>query len=671
MANVVTDPERDRNSAADNAAQPRGNGRLWGLMLLLSIGLAGGFVVASGAFSNTDDNSGDPVAAGKPDDTGTRKPGKAVPPNPFPKRFKAPSLEGGTEWLNTSGPISMKDLRGKIVLLDFWTYCCINCLHVLPDLKALEKQYPKQIVVIGVHSAKFDNEKDSANIRKAILRHEIGHPVINDSRMTVWRKFGASAWPTLVIVDPEGFYCGYVTGEGNRPLLDLVIKKLIAHHKAKATLDESPIHFDLERFKHKPTPLRFPGKVLVDEEHQRLFIADTSHNRIVVSTLDGKLKAVIGTGVIGNKDGPYAEASFDHPMGMTLVGETLYIADTENHLIRTVNLTKKTVSTLAGTGKQARRRYAGGKLREVPLNSPWAVAHVKGTLYICMAGPHQIWSHKLGSNTLEVFAGSGREDIINGPHLEAALAQPSGITTDGKHLWVADSEGSAIREIDLDPKGRVSTVAGTSDMALGRSLFEFGDKDGTGDAARLQHPLGVAWHNGALYVADAYNHKIRKIELPEKGVLGGIVTTFLGTGKRGTSLKPPRFSEPSGVAVAAKAGKLFIADSNNHRICTADLKTGTVKLLTIAGLKPPKPPAAVQVAETATGNDTPLAEKTIPAGKPLALTFSLKLPDGFKLNPEFPHRFRLSTKDKQGFFAKDTLRVPAMVGADGKTLTAT
>jgi len=463
--------------------------------------------------------------------------------NPFPNRFKASSLGGGTGWLNTSGEITMKDLRGKVVLLDFWTYCCINCMHVLPDLKFLEQKYSKELVVIGVHSAKFDNEKDTENIRQAIQRYEIEHPVINDSKMTVWRKFGVRSWPTLVLIDPEGYYCGYISGEGHREVLDEIVSRVIKYHKAKGTLDETPVRFDLEKAKLKSTPLKFPGKVLADEKKNRLFISDCNHNRIVIASLDGKLIDIVGTGEIGAKDGSYDTASFDHPQGMVLVEETLYIADTENHLIRTVDLKNKRVSTLAGTGKQARFRAPGGALRKTALNSPWALEHVHGTLYIAMAGPHQIWSHVLGTDSIQVYAGSGREDITDGSLQGSALAQPSSISTDGKFLYVADSEGSAIRRIPLNPKGNVTTVVGPSDLPFGRSLFEFGDIDGVGGRARLQHPLGVVYKNGSLYVADSYNHKIKKITLKGKN---SKIKTLFGDGKRGNTLSPLRFSEPGG-----------------------------------------------------------------------------------------------------------------------------
>ncbi|MCA8999053.1 MAG: redoxin domain-containing protein, partial [Planctomycetaceae bacterium] len=472
--------------------------------------------------------------------------------NPFPGRFPAPSLDGGTEWINTSGPIDLRELRGKIVLLDFWTYCCINCMHVLPDLKYLEQKYGRQLVVIGVHSAKFDNEKQTENIRDAILRYEIEHPVVNDSEMLIWRKFGTRAWPTLALVDPEGRYIGSQSGEGNRELFDQVIGKLVEYHRWKGTLDENPILFSQESEKTTATPLRYPGKVLADAESGRVFIADTSHNRIVVCDMNGQLLDLVGCGNIGTQDGAFEQAEFDHPQGMALVGDLLYVADTENHLLRVVDLPARRVRTLAGTGRQGRTgRDTGGPLLTTSLNSPWSLAHSNGTLFIAMAGPHQIWSHHIGDDHIAVFAGSGREDVINGALTEAAFAQPSELTIDdsGKFLYVADSEGSAVRRLNTSPNGTVTTVAGTSELPAGQSLFAFGDVDGTAQAARFQHPLGVVFAAGRLYVADSYNHKIKVIDEET-----GLTTTWLGDGVAGTELQPARFSEPGGLAVAA--GKL-------------------------------------------------------------------------------------------------------------------
>jgi len=572
----------------------------------------------------------------QPDKTDEQKK-ELIEKNPFPNRPKAPSLDGGSEWLNTSGEITLKDLRGKVVLIDFWTYCCINCMHVLPDLAYLEKKYPNELVVIGCHSAKFDNEKETDNIRRAIQRYEIKHPVINDSNMTVWRKFGVRAWPSMVLIDPEGNYCGHLSGEGNREVLDKVLERVIAYHRAKGTLDETPVHFEQESAKLKQTPLKFPGKLLADAPNQRLFISDSNHNRIVVTSLNGELIDVIGSGQIGKKDGDYKTASFDHPQGMALVGDKLYVADTENHMIRIVDLDKKQVTTLAGTGEQARYRSSGGKLRESALNSPWALAEINGILYICMAGPHQIWQHKLGSDEIGVYAGSGREDITNGSLEASAFAQTSDITVDGDVFYVVDSEGSAVRKVDTKKKN-VTTIAGTSDLERGRSLFEFGDQDGIGDQARLQHPLGVLFDKGRLIVADTYNHKLKTIDLKTNEV-----KTLLGTGKDGNALNPAQFSEPSGLALVGN--RLFVADTNNHRICVVNLDDNKVSEFKVSGLAPPSLPKKSDDSFAAIGDKAvTVVPQTVAADHAFSFRVTPKLPAEYKLSPLAPVKYSLKWK---------------------------
>jgi DNA-binding beta-propeller fold protein YncE len=540
-------------------------------------------------------------------------------------------------------------------------------MHILPDLKYLEHKYPNELVVIGCHSAKFDNEKDSDNIRKAIMRYEIEHPVINDSQMRIWSRLGVSSWPTVMVIDAEGNFCDYAAGEGNRDNLDDLIGKLVKYHKANGTLDETPIRFDLERNKLEPKPLRFPGKLLTDEPGNRLFISDSNNNRIVVSTLDGQLIEVIGAGSIGAEDGSFDQAQFDHPQGMALVDEKLYVCDTENHLLRVADLKTKTVTTLAGTGEQARQRIFNWKLKSTALNSPWDVIHVNGWLYIAMAGPHQLWSHHIGSSTIHIYAGTGMEDIQNGTLEDSAFAQPSGLATDGKFLYVCDSEGSAIRRVSITTKGpgEVTTVVGTSNLPRGASLFAFGDEDGVGSKARLQHPLGVAYDQGALYVADSYNHKIRRITLS-----GQQCITWLGDGKSGDRLKPtPELAEPAGVAIAK--GLLYVADTNNHRILTVDLKTKATKELTIAGLSPPKNRLA---SEDAFPKDVPankVAEQTIRAGENLVFKISLQLPEGYKINPLYPASFRMHAEEGQTLLPPAEIGGKIKVSLEDKTATIT
>lgn len=513
---------------------------------------------------------------------------------PFRQRVKVPPFPKGLEWINTSGPLELSDLRGKFVLLDFWTYCCINCMHVLPELKKLEKAYPKQLVVVGIHSAKFGEEKQTQNITEAVLRYKIEHPVVNDSKLVIWNRLGVRAWPTLMLIDPQGYLIWGRSGEATFDELDAVLKKAIPFYRNKGLLDESPAKFPVEPESAEATPLRFPGKILADEPGDRLFIADSNHNRIVVTRLDGSLLETVGAGTVGEADGDYRTAQFHQPQGMALDGQMLYVADTENHLIRRVDLVQKRVTTVAGLGMQARRAPPVGlraRPLKTPLSSPWALWVHQRDLYIAMAGLHQIWKMRLGGSGIGVYAGNGREDIVDGPLVpgradpigSASFAQPSGLSSDGRWLYVADSEGSSIRAVPLDPRGEVRTVVGTAHLPAAR-LFTFGDVDGRGRRVRLQHPLGVVYYQRKVYVADTYNNKIKVIDPGD-----GTTRTLAGTGAPGRGDDPPAFDEPAGITAAD--GKLFVADTNNHLVRVIDLRRGgKVSTLSIPGLEPPEPP---------------------------------------------------------------------------------
>ncbi len=621
--------------------------------------------------------------------------------HPFPRRFPAPSLDGGVQWLNAAGPIELKDLRGKFVLLDFWTYCCINCMHILPELKKLEHAYPNELVVIGVHSAKFETENGSENIRQAILRHEIEHPVVNDAEHVIWRRYGISGWPALRIIDPQGNLVAGHGGEIDFESLDGFLKTVLPYYKKRKLLDESPIRFDLESLGPKAGALRFPGKVLADQSGERLFIADSGHNRIVITDMHGKLIDTIGTGKAGAADGSFQEAAFDHPQGMALADEMLYVADTENHLLRKINLAEKTVSTIAGTGKQNRGMWPGmdrikfdektgeadfpdrwvGKPRTTPIASPWAVHVHGGHLYIAMAGPHQIWRMTLDESEIEVYAGNGREDIIDGqlvpetpPRIDpsgyesdySSFAQPSGFASDGEWLYVADTEGSSIRAIPFDRSKKTKTIVGTADLPGGR-LFVFGDRDGkgllqtqdqfgfTGDpesttGALLQHAIGVTYNDGVLYVADTYNNKIKVIDLATADC-----TTLVGTGEPGGSDNPAKFDEPAGISYAAE--KLFVADTNNHAIRIVHLEEGNrVSTLSIDGLKPPKPTQTTRDLgfDGAKQINIPAQEVT-PAGGKIRLKVNLELPPGWKINTLGPMRYLVEARAENGLIDRKAI----------------
>jgi thiol-disulfide isomerase/thioredoxin len=497
----------------------------------------------------------------------------------------APELEGGTDWFNTGKPVKLKDLRGKVVMLDFWTFCCINCMHIMPDLAKLEAKYKNELVVIGVHSGKFENEKDSEAIRKAVLRYELKHPVVNDADRKIWKAYNCDWWPTIAIIDTEGQIVAGYLGETNFDIkvLDKRIAAEIAKAKKNKTLDETPIRFDTAKFRDKDdTPLYFPGKIVVDGKGKRLLIADSTHHRVVITDMNGKKIAIAGTGMPGNKDGAFAVAQFDDPQGMAIDGDTIYLADRKNNCIRMLDLKAQTVKTIPNTTKFISVPNAQ-KIPHALQATPWDVHIAGGRLYVAMSGAHQIWTMDLKTKGFTLFAGDASEEILDGPPLKAKFAQPSGLSSDGRFLYVADSEVSAIRRIPLNGHGIVETL-------VGRGLFHFGDRDGPGRVADetqrrstealLQHAVGVAHHDGLLYVADTYNSKIKVIDLGT-----GMVSTFVGGGSKGADRV---FNEPTGVSVYED--KLYVADTNAHRIRIVDLKTKAVTTLDLTDVQPVEPP---------------------------------------------------------------------------------
>ena len=572
-------------------------------------------------------------------------------------RVRAPELAGGRGWLNTDKPLALAALRGKVVLLDFWTYGCINCLHVIPDLKRLEAKYADQLVVIGVHSAKFENERETENIRRVILRYEIEHPVVNDAEFRIWQAYAVRAWPTQVLIDPAGYVIGKAEGEGHYEALDRAIQNTVKEFRRRGELDERPLRLALERAKTADLPLAFPGKVLADARGGRLFIADSNHNRVVITRLDGTLLQTVGTGARGATDGPFERAAFYRPQGLALDGDSLYVADTENHLIRRVDLKARTVTTVAGTGQQSRGFDAeadGAPARATALNSPWDLVLVGRTLYIAMAGPHQLWRLDLDAGRVGVFAGSGREARLDGPLRESAFAQPSGLTTDGRRLYVADSESNIIRAVDLGAQQPAAAAGEPQVRTLaGGDLFEFGDRDGRGDAVRLQHPLGVAYADGAVFIADTYNHKLKRLDTE-----AGAVKTFAGTGRPGQADgASPSFYEPGGLSYAG--GKLYVADTNNHAVRVVDARTGGTTTLMLRGLRPPamnmdtEPSADAQVGPNA--EEIALGPQRLQAGAgEAALVLSVELPPDHHLNDAAPHRLRVAVEQGADRLALET-----------------
>lgn len=314
-------------------------------------------------------------------------------------------FEAGLEWFNVSRALThAQDLKGRISVLDFFTYCCINCMHILPDLEALEEQHPPEqgeVLVVGVHSAKFENERVSANILAAIERYHIHHPVVNDAEAKMWTQLGIACWPTLLILDPNGHPMFILVGEGHRERLQLYVDCMVEYFSSNGSLSKSPVPLaPTAHFAATGSVLLYPGKVATYPDG--LVISDTGHNRILLTDKMGNVKKVVGSGEQGMADGTFTCASFNNPQGVVYhSSNVIFVADTENHAIRKVDLNTEEVKTIAGTGKQGTDLEGGLRGPKQAISSPWDLCLTKSLgqaedaddnlLLVAMAGTHQIW----------------------------------------------------------------------------------------------------------------------------------------------------------------------------------------------------------------------------------------------------------------------------------------
>ncbi|WP_129656614.1 NHL domain-containing thioredoxin family protein [Rothia halotolerans] len=494
-------------------------------------------------------------------------------------RVRASELTGRA-WLNTGGrELSWPDLRGKIVILDFWSFCCINCLHVLDELRPLEDEYSDILVTVGVHSPKFEHEADPDALAAAVDRYDIRHPVLDDPELGTWQAYAARAWPTLVVVDPEGYIVAHLSGEGHVQGLVSLVRELAEEHEAKGTL-----HRGDGPYVPRPRPegiMSFPGKITALPPELRApgaegpthLVTDTGRHRVL--ELDSTLERVLrtwGGPEKGHRDGVADEALFNEPQGLAVlpeavrerVGYDVVVADSVNHRLRGIRLDTGKVSTVAGNGVQRLLDAEGARTGDpnvidpaadpltVSLSSPWDVVWSEraDALIVAMAGTHQVFSFEPRTGALAVFAGTGNEGLLDGPTGDAWFAQTSGLAVDASGtLWLADSETSALRRIDFrDDDVVVST-------AVGQGLFDFGFRDGDGERARLQHCLGVAvLPDGSVAVADTYNGAVRRWD-PASGTLSTLAQDL---------------REPSDVLVEERGeGEdplLLVVEANAHQV---------------------------------------------------------------------------------------------------------
>jgi DNA-binding beta-propeller fold protein YncE len=455
-------------------------------------------------------------------------------------RVRAPELTASGGWIGTGGAeLRLADLRGKVVVLDFWTSCCANCWHVLDELRAIERAFPDEVVVVGVHSPKFPHEREHATVVAAVERLGVDHPVVDDPDLHLWHEYAAKAWPTLVVIDPEGYVVAHAAGEGHGPALEARIREIVDDAERRGVLRRGPS--PVVREEPAATELRYPSGLAVLGDH--LVVCDTGHRRLALVDPDsGRVTRSIPGGWLE----PQGAAPLP-PEVATVIGWDLLVADTAGHRIWGVDLATGAVKPLAGTGRQLAGRVPVGTAPAAAaahdLSSPWDVVWwpAAGVALVAMAGVHQLWGFDPVRGTIAPLAGTGGEGLHDGPVADAWLAQPSGLAVDerGTRVWVADSETSALRRM---VGGVVTTVVGTG-------LFEFGHVDGPVTDARLQHPLAVAvLPDGAVAVADTYNGAVRRYD-----AAAATLTTMVAG-----------LSEPSGLALVGDT--LWVSECGAHRL---------------------------------------------------------------------------------------------------------
>jgi len=478
-------------------------------------------------------------------------------------------------WINTSRPLEITDLKDRVILLDFWTYACVNCMQILPEIKKLEKEYGNKLTVIGVHSGKFDNEKDFNSITKAVLKHDINHSVIDDSDLKIWNNFGVTAWPTLVLINPHGNVQKIYVGENDIKKLAKDVKKLISKYRHQ--INRSALPLVLEKNKIAKKVLNYPTKIeyaanFSYKAHNAaaLFIANSGQNNILAVSLNGEIIAQIGSGRDDFEDGNFESASFNSPQGLLYKDGKLYVADTQNHAIREINFKDETVTTIAGSGHRGSVINSEAiDVKYAELASPTDIEFYPDSNKIAIAnsGTHQILQYDLIKKKISVLAGNGKEGIDDGSYPQNSLAQTSDLAYyDGK-LYFIDSESSSLRV--LNKEGSVKTL-------IGKGLFDFGYKNGKKETALMQHPLGLTVDDTGIYISDSFNHVIKKYNQHS-----GELSDFFGS-KKGevlSSAAKTEFDEPDGIV--SFLDRFYVVDSNNNRVVAINRNKLTSELLDV------------------------------------------------------------------------------------------
>ena len=532
------------------------------------------------------------------------------------------------EWLNVERPLEASDIKNRVILLDFWTYACVNCLHVMPEIKKLEQEFGNKLTVVGVHSGKFNNEKKIDGIRKAVLKHDISHPVVNDADFKIWKSFGVKSWPTMILLDPNGRITKTYEGEVSGSIIREDVKKLVK--KYKYNLSHSALPIVLEKNKMVNYVLKFPAKIKFARDFSyknisktnALIISNTGKNNIMITSLNGKSLLEIGSGSVGFEDGDFNTASFNSPRGLLFKNNILYVADTGNQALRKIDFTTGKVQTIAGNGSRGDVVKGNKSAKNTSLASPWDLEFFpdNNNIIIANAGTHQLLRYNLSAQTISPFAGNGEEGLTDGKYPHNALAQPSGLSAANGKLYFVDSESSSLRVAQKD--GEVDTL-------IGKGLFDFGHQNGGRKSALLQHPVGLTADDIGVYIADTHNHIIRKYNFNSKELTdysGSVRGDGVGS-KNNTS-----YNEPE--AIISILDKFYIADTNNNRIVELSNNGSSKFLDVIPKLKMPKDGLLEYLP-----NLEKIAAQTVKSNSEITLLFNMK--KGWKINESAPSFFNL------------------------------
>jgi sugar lactone lactonase YvrE len=453
-------------------------------------------------------------------------------------RVRAPELVGQGGWIGATPDFGLTPLVGKVVVLHFWTASCVNCIRVLEELKPIESRFAAEAVIVGVHSPKFPREHDHAAVERAVERLGIRHPVLDDPELVTWQQYNVKGWPTLVVIDPEGYVIGGISGEGTGTVVFSAVEHAVSEHEEKGTLNRGTVTGlwgPRNPARVGTQSLAFPAKVAVSPDGRRLAVTDTDGDRVIVSDLQGRVEQVYPL--------------YTKPQGVRFDGDRLIVCDTGGDRVVAVD---------RRTGDQT-------VLAEGIASPADAIVLPDGDILVAEAGRHQLRRIPAAGGEASVVAGTGQENLLDGPTAgdqPALLAQPSGLALlpDGAVAFV-DAESSSLRVLTAD--GRVETL-------VGQGLFDWGASDGGPDASAMQHPLGVATSGATSFVADTLNGAIRRWTGTDWQAEAGELTTIPTGG----------LEEPGGLAVLPD-GRLLVADTNHHRLVTVDPDTGAVTELTL------------------------------------------------------------------------------------------